>query len=179
MKSFPLQLILKHEIQSSSIIENIFFKKVYQLHQKFHEIISICYGIFKKDEILFNAMWPFEFKCVVVDAWEDKTIPFLGVMIERWWYEKANMKGTKSCQVGNHMIHNHAQKTLPYHLQYLVIGILVFVEWVIGEWVDWQNIDFDKIKKRLWSCGFFKYGLCHNSSFEIKTNVCSRIGISS
>jgi hypothetical protein len=124
-------------------------------------------------------MWPFEFKCVVV-VWEDKTVQFPEVMIERWWYEKANMKGNKNCQVGNHMIHNCAKKTLPYHLQYLVIGILVFVEWVIGEWVDSQNIDFDNLKKkRLWSCGLFKYGLCHNPSFGIKTNVCSRTGISS
>jgi hypothetical protein len=102
-------------------------------------------------------MWPFEFKCVVVVAGEDKTIRFPQVMIERWWYEKANMKGNKNCQVGNHMIHNYAKKSLPYHLQYLVIGIVVFVEWVVGEWVDWQKIDFEFFFKRLWSCGFFKW----------------------
>jgi hypothetical protein len=44
-------------------------------------------------------MWPFEFKCVVVVAWEDKTIQFPQMMIERYWYEKANMKGNKNCQV--------------------------------------------------------------------------------
>jgi hypothetical protein len=89
-------------------------------------------------------MWTFESKCVVVAAWEDKTIQFPQVMIERWWYEKPNMKGNKNCQVGNHMIHNYTKKlSLCTIFNILSFGIIVFVERVVGEWVDWQIINFD------------------------------------
>jgi hypothetical protein len=77
--------------------------------KKFMKSYQFAVEYFYTIKFLFNAMWPFEFKCVI--AWEEKTIQFPQVMIERWWYEKANMKGNKNCQVGNHMIHNYTKKT--------------------------------------------------------------------